>query len=96
MGSRTIRLLNLRNTNRGRPLPGIALTTNTVNERRADQRYFEARRVPKASRGFYDMAKARLTISRWHGPTLAVSYWFSKAVDLGGDLVNTAAGSDSW
>ncbi len=96
VGSRTIRLLNLWNTNRGRPVPGIALTTSTVNERRADQRYFEVRRVLNASRGYYDAAKARLTVSRWHKLTLDMSYWFSKAIDLGGDLVNTASGSDSW
>ena len=96
VGSRTIRLLNLWNTNRGRRVPGIARTTNTVNERRADPRYFEIRRVLNGSRGYYDAAKARLVVSRWHGLTLDLSYWFSKAMDLGGDFVNTASGSDAW
>ena len=96
VGSRSIRLLNLWNTNRGRPVRGIPLTTGTVNERRADSRYFEVRRVLNSSRGYYDAAKARLGVSRWHGMTLDVSYWFSKAIDLGGDFVNTASGTDAW
>ncbi len=95
-GSRSIRLLNLWNTNRGRQVPGIALTTATVNERRADPRFFEVRRVVNSSRGFYDAAKARLSVPRWHGLTLDASYWFSKAIDLGGDFVNTASGADAW
>ena len=96
VGSRSIRLLNLWNTNRGRPVSGIPLETNTINERRADSRYFEVRRVVNSSRGYYDAAKARLLISRWHGLTLDASYWFSKAIDLGGDFVNTASGTDAW
>ena len=96
VGSRSIRLLNLWNTNRGHPVSGIPLATNTVNERRADPRYFEVRRVVNSSRGYYDAAKARLVISRWRGLTLDTSYWFSKAIDLGGDFVNTASGTDAW
>ena len=96
VGSRSIRLLNLWNTNRGRPVSGIPLTTGTVNERRADARYFEVRRVVNSSRGYYDAAKARLVIPGWRGLTLDTSYWFSKAIDLGGDFVNTASGSDAW
>ena len=96
VGSRSIRLLNLWNTNRGRPVPGIPLTTSTINERRADPRYFEVRRVLNSSRGYYDAAKARLVASRWRGLTLDMSYWFSKAIDLGGDFVNTASSADAW
>ena len=96
VGSRSIRLLNLWNTNRGHPVSGIPLTTDTINERRADPRYFEVRRVLNSSRGYYDAAKVRLVISRWRGLTLDMSYWFSKAIDLGGDFVNTASGTDAW
>lgn len=95
-GSRSIRLLNLWNTNRGRPVTGISLTTSTVNKRRADPRYFEVRRVVNSSRGFYDAAKVRLVTRGWQGLNLETSYWFSKAIDLGGDFVNTASGSDAW
>ena len=49
-----------------------------------------------SSRGYYDAAKARLVASRWRGLTLDLSYWFSKAIDLGGDFVNTASSSDAW
>ncbi len=96
VGSRSIRLLNLWNTNRGHPVSGIPFTTNTINERRSDPRYFEVRRVLNSSRGYYDAAKVRLVISRWRGLTLDTSYWFSKAIDLGGDFVNTASGTDAW
>ena len=95
-GSRSIRLLNLWNTNRGRQVPGIPLTTATVNQRREDPRFFEVRRVVNSSRGFYDAAKARLAVPQWHGLTLDASYWFSKAIDLGGDFVNTASSGDAW
>ena len=96
VGSRSIRLLNLWNTNRGQPVAGIPQTTNTINERRSDPRYFEVRRVLNSSRGYYDAAKVRLVIPRWRDVTLDLSYWFSKAIDLGGDFVNTASGSDAW
>ena len=96
VGSRSIRLLNLWNTNRGHPVSGVPLTSNTVNERRVDPRYFEVRRVLNSSRGYYDAAKVRLVVSRWRGLTLDMSYWFSKAIDLGGDFVNTASGTDAW
>ena len=96
VGSRSVRLLNLWNTNRGHAVSGIPQTSNTVNERRADPRYFEVRRVLNSSRGYYDAAKVRLMTSRWRGLTLDTSYWFSKAIDLGGDFVNTASGTDAW
>ncbi len=96
VGSRSIRLLNLWNTNRAQAVPGIPLTTETINERRPDPRYFEVRRITNGSRGYYDAAKVRLVVPRWRGLTLDTSYWFSKAIDLGGDFVNTASGDDAW
>ena len=45
VGSRSVKLLNLWNMNRARPVPGIEQSSSTVNERRPDQRYFEVRRV---------------------------------------------------
>ena len=96
VGSRSIRLLNLWNTNRGQPVAGVPLTVNTINERRSDPRFYQVRRVLNSSRGYYDAAKVRLVIPRWRGLTLDLSYWFSKAIDLGGDFVNTASGSDAW
>ena len=96
VGSRSIRLLNLWNTNRALRVPGIPFTTETINARRPDPRFFELHRVVNSSRGYYDAAKIRLVIPRWRGLTLDTSYWFSKAIDLGGDYVNTASGSDAW
>jgi hypothetical protein len=96
VGSRSIRLLNLWNTNRAHAVPGIPLTTKTINDRRADPRFFDVRRVVNSSRGYYDAAKVRLVIPRWRGLTLDSSYWFSKAIDLGGDFLNTASGTDAW
>jgi hypothetical protein len=96
VGSRSIRLLNLWNANRAHAVPGIPLSTETINERRADPRFFEVRRVTNSSRGYYDVAKVGLAVPRWHGLTLDASYWFGKAIDLGGDFVNTASGDDAW
>ena len=96
VGSRSIKLLNQWNMNRAQPVPGIPLTTDTVNERRPDPRYFEIRRVLNSSRGYYDAAKFRLLVPRWRGFTLDASYWFSKAIDLESNYTSTATSSDAW
>ena len=75
---------------------GVPLTTDTVNERRPDPRYFEIRRVLNSSRGYYDAAKFRLLVPRWRGFTLDASYWFSKAIDLESNYTSTATSSDAW
>ena len=94
VGSRSHKLLTMWYLNRGQPVEGIPQTTRTVNERRADQRFFDIQRILNGSRGYFDAAKVRLRIPRWAGLTLDTSYWFSKAIDIGANYTGTASGRD--
>ena len=95
VGSRADKLLTTWFLNRGHPVEGIEQITDTIDERRPDQRFFEVRRIINGSRGYYDAAKVTLTVPRRAGLSLDASYWFSKAIDLGSDYSNTASGRDS-
>ena len=95
VGSRSHKLLTVWWENRARPSPDFPQKTSTINDRRPDQRYYDVRHTLNGSRGYYDAAKVRLLVPRWAGITLDTSYWFSKALDLGGDYTNTGAGRDS-
>jgi len=96
VGSRTHRLFIPWITNRARPVEGIEPTTGTINERRPDPRFFTVNRVVNGSRGYFDAARVRLLAPRWGGLSLEASYWFSKAIDLGGDYTNTAGSRDGF
>ncbi|MFB3827744.1 MAG: hypothetical protein ACE15B_13315 [Bryobacteraceae bacterium] len=95
VGSRSNRLLFLHHTNRARAVPGIERTNGTVNLRRADPDHFDIRRVGSISRAYFDAARVALVVRRWRALTLDTSYWFSKAIDLGGNYTNPAANTDS-
>lgn len=96
VGSRTMKLLLSWYTNRALPDPNPALnTTATINNRRPDTRYYDFRRVVNASIGYYDAARVTVTAPSWRGLTFDASYWFSKAIDLGGTYINTATGEDA-
>ena len=96
LGSRTHRLLAGWPFNRARAVPGIELTTETVNDRRPDPRFFDIRHILNGSRAYYDAAKASLTTSRWHGLSMDWSYWFSKAIDLGAHYASNAGSRDAF
>ncbi len=96
VGSRTHRLLGVWNLNRARPVPGIPFTTSTINERRPDQRYFDIRHILNGSRGYYDAAKASLSVRQWHGLSMELSYWYSKAIDLGAHYASNAGSRDGF
>lgn len=96
VGSRSHKLLATWNSNRARPVLGIAQTSATVNDRRPDPRYSIIREVLNASRAYYDAAKVTFRANDWRGLSVDASYWFSKAIDLGADYTNTAAGQDSF
>ncbi len=95
VGSRSLKLLQRWYLNRAHPVDGVATTTDTIDQRRADPRYTDIRRVENTSRGYFDAAKVTLTVPRWRGLTAEVSYWFSKALDLGSNYTNTAQDKDS-
>ncbi|MCC6367045.1 MAG: hypothetical protein IT165_26290 [Bryobacterales bacterium] len=95
VGSRTHKLLMLWHLNRAVDVPGIPLTTATINDRRPDSRYFDVRPVINGSRAYFDAGRATLVIPSWRGLTVDASYWFSKAIDTGSAYTNTAAGDDA-
>jgi len=95
VGSRSWKLLTLWYFNRGRPVDGIEQITATLNDRRPDPTAFDVRRTLNGGRGYYDAGKVTLTSPQRGGLTFETSYWFSKAIDLGADYTNTAAGRDA-
>ncbi len=94
VGSRSHKLLSTWYLNRGEPVDGIPQNTATTNLRRADQRYYDLRYPTNASRGYYDAVRATVLIPDWQGLSFEGGYWFSKAIDLGGNYTNTGAGRD--
>jgi hypothetical protein len=96
VGSRSLKLLNHWYLNRAHPVAGIPLTTATVDARRAIQDRGEIRRVMNSSRGYFDAFRTTVSARGYRGVTLEASYWFSKAIDLGGDYTNTAHDLDSF
>jgi hypothetical protein len=95
VGSRTQKIFYTLYTNRARVVDGIALTTATVNDRRPNPNYYDMRRVTNMSRAYFDAGRATLIAPSFKGLHFDASYWFSKAIDLGGNYLNTAAGDDS-
>ncbi len=96
VGSRSHRLLSGWVLNRAREVDGIPRTTRTVNERRPDQRYFDVRRILNGSRAYFDAAKATLGVRDKKGLTLDLSYWLSKAIDLGAHYASNASVRDAF
>ena len=95
VGSRSHKLLIMWYRNRGQPVPGIPLTTATINDRRADTSIADLRWVLNGSRGYYDAARVTLILPRRRGLSMEAAYWFSKAMDLGSAYTNTAYDADS-
>jgi hypothetical protein len=95
VGSRMHKLLVMWYLNRAHAVPGIALTTATINQRRAVADLAEIRWVLNGSRGQFDAARLSLIAPRYKGLTLDVAYWFSKAMDLGADYTNTGYDADT-
>lgn len=95
VGSRSVKLLHMLETNRARVVPGVEQTTATINERRANPDFADFKEITNASRGYFDAAKATLVIRSRRGLSMDASYWFSKAMDLGAAYSNTAAYFDT-
>lgn len=96
VGSRTHKLFVTYQLNRGGLVPGVPLTTATVNQRRADQNFYQRFYTLNGSRAYYDAARVTVQTPRWHGSSVNASYWFSKATDLGADYTVTGGGQERW
>jgi len=90
VGSRSHKLFVRLYTNRAQPVEDLSrMTTGTANDRRADPNHFDVRKIINSSRGYFDAARATLVMPDWNGLSVDVSYWFSKAIDLGAGYTNT-------
>jgi hypothetical protein len=95
VGSRAHKLLTMWYLNRAQPVAGIPQTTATINQRRANPSIADYRLVLNGSDAYYDAGRISLVAPRWHNVTMDVSYWYSKALDLGSSYTNTAYDADS-
>ena len=90
-GSRTFKLLNSYVDNRAHPAPGIPLTTDTVDQRRADPRYYEVYRILNGGITYLDSAQIGLESSNRSGLTWGARYTFGKAIDQGASRTRRTA-----
>ncbi len=95
VGSRAHKLAIMWYTNRAHPVPGIPLTTATINERRSNIDLADVRIMLNGSRGYFDAGRLTVVAPRVKRFTVDAAYWFSKAMDLGADYTNTAYDADS-
>jgi hypothetical protein len=91
VGSRTPKIIQMWYTNRARVIPGVPLTTATIDERRPDQTLSEGKSMLNGSFAWYDAARATFILPRWRGLSIDASYWFSKSIDLGANYSDTAS-----
>jgi hypothetical protein len=94
VGSRSFKLINIYIQNRGEPVPGIPLTTDTVDLRRPDPRYYEVKRLLNGGIAYLDAAQASIAMPARRGLAWSASYTFGKAIDEGSDYAFTAANKD--
>jgi hypothetical protein len=95
VGSRAHKLLTMWYLNRAHVMPGIPQTTATINQRRPDATMADYRLVLNGSDAYYDAGRVSLVLPRWRNLTMDLSYWYSKALDLGSSYTNTAYDADS-
>jgi len=94
VGSRSFKLINMYIQNRGEPVPGVALTTDTVDLRRPDPRYYEVKRLLNGGIAYLDAAQASIQMQARRGFAWSAGYTFGKAIDEGSDYTFTAANRD--
>ncbi len=95
VGSRSHKLIITYFLNRAREVPGVVSTIANINRRRPREDIFEHLFIHNGSRGYYDAGRVSLLAPNWRGLSLNASYWFSKAMDIGGTYTNTASGPDA-
>lgn len=94
LGSRSIKVLGPLTFNRARVVPGIALTTGTVNDRRADKTIFEDMQISNAGIAYLDAAQVNWRFRALRGFTGGGTFTWSKALDQGSMYNSTAANND--
>ncbi len=91
VGTRTPKIIQMWYINRARAIPGVPLTTATIDERRPDPALSEVKLMLNGSFAWYDAARVTLILPRWRGFSVDASYWFSKALDLGANYSDNAS-----
>lgn len=94
VGSRSFKLLHPYILNRADPIPGVPLTTATVDQRRPDPRYYEVNHIVNGGVAYLDAAQATLDLPLRRGLRASFSYTFGKAIDEGADYTSTGANQD--
>jgi len=94
LGSRSYKMMNSWITNRAQPMAGIPLTTATIDQRRADPRYYEVRTITNGGNAWFDAAMFTVELPQRRGFQASTTYIFSKALDAGADFTTTAANRD--
>jgi hypothetical protein len=94
LGSRSFKMLNNYQVNRAEAVPGIPLTLDTVDQRRADPRFYDVKLILNGGIAYLDAAQLTLDLPAQRGLGGAVSYTFGKAIDQGSDYAFTAANKD--
>jgi hypothetical protein len=94
IGSRSFKLLDGYMLNRAVPVDGIPFTTATVDQRRADSRYYDVKYVVNGGAAWMDAAQVSVEFPYRNGLTWGTAYTFGKALDTGSDYSGTAANND--
>ncbi|MFB3826815.1 MAG: TonB-dependent receptor domain-containing protein [Bryobacteraceae bacterium] len=94
VGGRGFKMLDGFIENRGIPVAGIPLTTATVDQRRADSRYYDVKYIVNSGASYLDAGQATLEAPYTHGLVWGATYTFGKALDGGADYSGTAANND--
>ena len=94
VGSRSLKPLNVFIENRAEPVPGVPLTTATVDQRRPDPRYYDVKYIVNGGIAYMDAAQASFELPSTKGLTFGTTYTFGKALDQGADYAATAANRD--
>lgn len=94
IGSRSMKLLNTYVDNRASVVPGVALTVDTVDQRRADPRFWDVNHIVNGGIAYLDAAQLSLEAPWRKGLAWGLNYTFGKAIDEGSDYLGTAANRD--
>lgn len=84
LGSRTFKLFYPYVTNRARPVPGIPLTTATINDRRPDPRFLRISTIINNGISYFDALQVAVNKRFGRGLGFRAEYNFSKAMDSTG------------
>jgi hypothetical protein len=93
-GSRAFKLIDSSIQNRATPVPGIPFTTGTVDERRADPRFYDIKYILNGGGAWLNAAQASIDHQFRHGLLWSATYTFGKAMDGGVDYASTGANND--